>query len=280
MSSIVPTVMPTVMPMSIEPSDEEESVQDYDFVKQIGSGSTCDVFFAKYKPQDMPVAIKVIPLHKRSKNKLNQEINAMIDMQNTRCSIQLYTTFRDKYFFYIVMEYIEGEDLHTYLSHRKSLALNQLRYIIACLTDAIDEIHQLAYIHRDIKPENIIISLEGIIKICDFGMSTKLSSNYERAYTVCGTRGYIAPEIFTKNGYNQKVDIWAFGMVIDEILDLAIDKEGDNKYSYDLLIDLIEKMLDPNCETRIDIIKAKDHDFFDGINWIHIRNLTYTSPLL
>jgi serine/threonine protein kinase len=74
-------------------------------------------------------------------------------------------------------------------------------------------------LYRDLKPENILIDENGHIKLIDFGFSKKLKNiKKDRAFTNCGTPGYLAPEVVTGQGYSYKADIWSIGILICEMI--------------------------------------------------------------
>ena len=68
--------------------------------------------------------------------------------------------------------------------------------------------------HRDIKLENIFLNKDYNVKIGDFGLADSINSSLERLYLELGTSSYMAPEIFTKNGYRFEIDVWSLGNVL------------------------------------------------------------------
>jgi serine/threonine protein kinase len=72
-------------------------------------------------------------------------------------------------------------------------------------------------IHRDIKSDNILINKSGVLKICDFGLSALLTREQNNRATQIGTPHWTAPEIIYGEPYNQKVDIWSFGIFCYEL---------------------------------------------------------------
>jgi len=100
------------------------------------------------------------------------------------------------------------------------------------IANGIKYLNQLGIVYRDLKPSNIMITKQnnfGIIKIADFGIS-KIISPTERTKDGVGTLAYISPEILKRTPYNQKVDIWAMGVILYQILSdtLPFTRENDN----------------------------------------------------
>lgn len=148
-------------------------------------------------------------------------------------------------------------------------------------------------LYRDLKPENILIDAEGHVKLIDFGFAKQMSNfQKDRAYTNCGTPGYVAPEVLTGQGYNYKADIWSLGILICEMIggftpfsakedygnnSVVLEKMRSNqihlpKNLNNLTRDLIKSILvfDPNQRFEIEDIKA--HKFFRGLDWSQIKS--------
>ena len=115
----------------------------------------------------------------------------------------------------IVMEWIDGCTLEEMLS-RKTIDKGLARKIICEVCDALDYIHSKQIIHRDLKPENILITHNGKnVKLIDFGLSD--TDSYNIFKTPAGTRIYASPEQQSGEGVDNRSDIWALGMIINEI---------------------------------------------------------------
>lgn len=82
---------------------------------------------------------------------------------------------------------------------------------------ALEQLHKHAIVYRDLKLENIMISGDGHIKLIDFGLS-KVIGQGGRTFTACGTADYLAPEVINNVGYGFGVDIWAFGIILCEMV--------------------------------------------------------------
>lgn len=130
--------------------------------------------------------------------------------------IKLLDTFENQDYIYIVMEWLKGGDLFTYLEKRSfKISEDRARSIIHSLAVALYYLHSYGIVHRDIKLDNILMTDESEnsdVKIVDFGLSKMIGPN-ELCNEPFGTFGYVAPEVLTKTPYDKKVDIWSLGVV-------------------------------------------------------------------
>jgi serine/threonine protein kinase len=95
----------------------------------------------------------------------------MIKNCDSKFLVKLHSTFQDRKYVYLVMEYVSGGDLLHLLIEEDIFTEEDTKFYIAELIVAIEEIHSRNFIHRDIKPDNILIDPSGHIKISDFGLS-------------------------------------------------------------------------------------------------------------
>ncbi|NXQ34802.1 PAK1 kinase, partial [Alaudala cheleensis] len=83
---------------------------------------------------------------------------------------------------------------------------------------ALNFLHANFVIHRDVKSENILLGMDGSVKLADFGLCAKMTSQQSRRSSMVGTAHWMAPEFVNKDSYGTKVDIWSLGIVVIEML--------------------------------------------------------------
>ncbi|HYC37473.1 MAG TPA: serine/threonine-protein kinase [Usitatibacter sp.] len=119
---------------------------------------------------------------------------------------------------YIVMEYVEGEELKRALSSGKRYPLIEVFEIMKHLLGALDHAHKQGVVHRDIKPANLMILPGPKVKIMDFGIARLESSNLTQVGTVVGTPTHMAPEQLMGVPADGRADLWASGVILYELL--------------------------------------------------------------
>ncbi len=171
-------------------------------------------------------------IERRQGSRAIAERNLLADAKSEWITDLRYS-FQDGENLYLAMEFLPGGDLMTRLIKQDIFSEAEARFYAAEMVMAVDQVHSLGYIHRDIKPDNILIDQSGHIKLTDFGLC-KFLLEYRpqrpvsppsadkpgrgRLYSTVGTPDYIAPEVFSKKGYTQAVDWWAFGVILFEML--------------------------------------------------------------
>lgn len=101
---------------------------------------------------------------------------------NSHWVVQLYYSFQDTSYLYLLMEFLPGGDLMTMLIKYDTFSEDVTRFYIGEIALAIEAVHRLGFIHRDIKPDNILIDKKGHIKLSDFGLSTGFQKMHDSAY--------------------------------------------------------------------------------------------------
>jgi len=122
---------------------------------------------------------------------------------------------------WVVMEYMSGGSLYDIVKLYFSgihMGENHVAYAIKQVLEALAFLHQRSRIHRDIKVDNILLDKDGSIKLADFGTAVQLTFQRLQRTTLAGTPYYMAPELIQRIPYKEKVDIWAVGITILELM--------------------------------------------------------------
>jgi serine/threonine protein kinase len=190
----------------IENSQIPKKIGKYEIVREIGKGAMGVV----YEGYDPIIRRKVAIKTARKDLSVSASIADEIFVRFTREAIMagqiqhpnvvtIYEMENEGELTYIVMEYIEGEDLKTLISKKKILPLEEILKIADATCSALHATHQHGIVHRDIKPSNILITKDGNIKLTDFGIARLPDSTLTEEGTLIGTPHYMSPEQFTRD---------------------------------------------------------------------------------
>ena len=119
---------------------------------------------------------------------------------------------------FIVMEYLKGEDLRDAIRGSRLGGMNDRLRIALHIADALEYVHERAIVHRDIKPENIHIDPNGRVKLMDFGIAKTADLSLTRTGMAMGTPYYMSPEQISGSRTSHLVDIYAYGLLLFELL--------------------------------------------------------------
>ncbi|KPA74557.1 putative serine/threonine-protein kinase [Leptomonas pyrrhocoris] len=134
----------------------------------------------------------------------------------------------------IVMEYADGGDLYKQIKARvasmKYFREHEVVFIFLQLCLALDHIHSNKMMHRDLKTANILLTTTGLVKLGDFGFSRQYEDSLSNAVgsTFCGTPYYLSPELWHRQPYSKKSEMWALGVVLYEVMALKRPFTGKN----------------------------------------------------
>ncbi|CAH2246230.1 jg3696 [Pararge aegeria aegeria] len=133
--------------------------------------------------------------------------------------VNMIEVFRRKRRFYLVFEYLDHTLLDELESSPGGLGEDTAKKHLYQLLKGIEYCHQNSIIHRDVKPENVLVSNNGIVKLCDLGFARALAAPGEPYTEYVATRWYRAPELLVaEHRYGPEVDIWAIGCLFAEML--------------------------------------------------------------
>jgi serine/threonine protein kinase len=254
-------------------------------LKQLGKGQYGRVFKAKYLPSNKIFAIKEIEKQKDNQNQeiaISREIKTMNSMSNIKHPniMEYFGCFIENNHYYLVLEYINGENLEIYRDKYQIMNQNMNQDLIILILKGIVNgllyLHSKKILHRDISPDNIMIDKDNNIKITDFGISRLFDLNNpsdcnEWEGTIVGKQYYCSQEMFQEYilgkkyaKYDFKTDIYSLGVTMFNLMtfkfpyDIDIDKKikirnnnniDPNIYNPDL-INIVMSMLEPNKNKR------------------------------
>lgn len=201
----------------------------YEIVSKIGAGGMSDVYKAKDHILGRFVAIKVLkPEFSEDRSfvaKFRTEAQSAAGLEHPNI-VNIYDVGSEEGLHYIVMEYVEGITLKTYIEKKGQLSFKEAVSIAIQVARGIEAAHNKQITHRDIKPQNIIISTEGKVKVTDFGIARAASSNTISS-DVMGSVHYSSPEQ-ARNGFvDGRSDIYSLGIVMYEMVTGRVPFDGD-----------------------------------------------------
>jgi len=256
---------------------------------------------AKSKRTNELVALKILIKSKIIESKLTthifNELNILSNLEHPSIISLLGTTHDDKYL-YLFLEFVPGGDMFTLLKAENKFSLDKAQFYAGQIVFVLDYLHSKNIVYRNLKPENILINKNGYIKITDFELSKEIK---DRTYTMCGTPGYLAPEIILNKGHGLSVDWWALGILLYEMIcgvDPFFDEdpmnvyknilEGKIQFSSDFdekSKSLIKHLLEPDLSKRYGNLKngvndIKNHVFFKNMYWDKLLRQEINAPFI
>lgn len=220
----------------------------YEVISKIGAGGMSDVYKAKDHVLGRFVAIKVLKPEFSEDvgfvSKFHTEAQSAAGLEHPNI-VNIYDVGSEDGLHYIVMEYIEGITLKTYIEKKGRLTFKEAVSIAIQVGRGIEAAHNKNIVHRDIKPQNIMISTEGKVKVMDFGIARAATSNTIHS-DVMGSVHYSSPEQ-ARNGFiDGKSDIYSLGIVMYEMVTGRVPFDGDTTVSI-AIQHLQEEMVPPSA---------------------------------
>jgi len=203
----------------------------YEIIEELGKGGMGRVYKAFDKETKEKIALKLIrpeiASNKKIIDRFQNELKTARKIAH-RHVCRMYDLGKDEDIRFITMEYVSGEDLKKSLVRIGPLIAKKAVLIGKQICQGLSEAHRLGIIHRDLKPHNIMIDEEGNTRIMDFGISIfQTSERITDSGVVVGTPKYFSPEQVEGKKLDQRSDIYAFGIILYEMVTGNVPFEGD-----------------------------------------------------
>lgn len=196
----------------------------YELTRRIGAGGIAEIYLGRQRSLDRPVAVKVLSARLLDDRDIRQRFERealIIARLNHPNIIHVIDRGEEGGRYYIVMEYIEGEDLKT-LVRSRSLSMAEKCDIVAQCLKALDYAHKNGVIHRDMKPANILVDRHLHVHVADFGIAQLVQQDHSEstgAAMIMGTPAYMSPEQkVSMAGLDRTTDVYSMGVVLYELI--------------------------------------------------------------
>ena len=287
-------------------SDDEESVQEsIDYMELIplcllGKGSFGEVYLVRQAHTNKDYALKVIRkaevLGKRLERYIMTEKRVLSYVKHPFIA-SMKAAFQTPENLLILMDYIPGGELSSYLNREKRFDEEKARLYICEILLALEALHSLHVAYRDLKPGNILLDSEGHTVLIDFGLAKEGMDTDVVTRSFCGSPAYLPPEILTKAGHTVRADWYQLGVLLYEMLTGAppyysqtrqamFDSIRKGQLTFPKHIspaakDLLAKLLARNpAERPSNAEEIKSLQFFAGVNWkdVYDRRVKMPAP--
>lgn len=236
----------------------------YDLNRVIGKGAMGLVYEGRDPNLDRRVAIKTILVENLTAEaiadyevRFKTEAKSAARLQHPNI-VSVYDSDRDGNIAYLVMEFIQGEDLKHHLDRGVRFQLDQSIAIVRDLLSALDYAHRQNVIHRDVKPANLLLEASGRVKLTDFGVARIQDSNEvtRTQGSIVGTLKYMAPEQVQGHPIDARTDLFAAGVVLYQLLTGRRPFDDDNDFA--IMHQIIGKDPEPPSHINPQLPKTLD----------------------
>ncbi|KAJ7202787.1 protein kinase C1 [Mycena pura] len=279
-------------------------LDDFNFLAVLGKGNFGKVMLAEEKKSNGLYAIKVLKkefiIDNDEVESTRSEKRVFLAAARERHPflLGLHSCFQTETRVYFVMEYVSGGDLMLHIQ-RKQFSLRQAKFYASEVLLALEYFHKNGIIYRDLKLDNILLTLDGHVKVADYGLCKEEMWYGNTTSTFCGTPEFMAPEILLEQRYGRAVDWWAFGVLTYEMLLGQSPFRGDDEDEiFDAILEdeplypitmprdavsILQKLLNRDPLRRLgagedDAEEIKRQPFFKDVNWDDVVNKRIPPP--
>lgn len=281
-------------------------LDDFNFLAVLGKGNFGKVMLAESKQLRKLYAIKVlkkdfiIEHDEVESTRSEKRVFLVANRERHPFLLNLYSCFQTENRVYFVMEYVSGGDLMWHIQ-KMLFTPRRAQFYAAEVLLALKYFHDNGVIYRDLKLDNILLTLEGHIKIADYGLCKEDMWYGKTTGTFCGTPEFMAPEILHEQRYGRAVDWWAFGVLLyqmllgkspfrgedeDEVFDAILNDEP--LYPIHMprdSVSILQQLLTRDPEKRLgsgprDAEEIMAHPYFRNINFDDIYHCRVAPPFI
>jgi len=194
----------------------------YKFLRQLGKGGMSTVYLAEHMLMNRKVAVKVLPQNRVEDStyleRFRIEARAAAKLDDPHI-VRAFDIDNEGKTHYLVMEYVEGQDLHLLVKDVGRLDYNTAADYIVQVARGLDHAHEMGLVHRDIKPANCLLDKNGVVKLLDMGLARlvgdEASLTMDNNENVLGTADYLAPEqALNSHKADRRADIYSLGCTL------------------------------------------------------------------
>lgn len=204
----------------------------YEILEQLGGGGMAVVYKARDNFLNRLVTVKVLRPEFVSDfdfvRRFRREAQAVARLSHSNI-VNIHDVGQENETQYLVMEYVDGDNLKNFIKNNPALPLHQIINIVNQICDALQHAHENKIVHRDVKPQNILLTKDGRVKLTDFGIAYEATSGtIANTDTVLGSVHYISPEQAKGEIPGAQSDIYSLGVVLYEMLTGQLPFTGDS----------------------------------------------------
>ncbi|QRW20251.1 protein kinase C [Rhizoctonia solani] len=286
------------------PKKRSIGLNDFNFLAVLGKGNFGKVMLAEEKKTNSLYAIKVLKKEfvidhdEVESTRSEKRVFLAAARERHPFLLGLHSCFQTETRIYFVMEYVSGGDLMLHIQ-RKQFSLRQAKFYACEVLLALEYFHSQGIIYRDLKLDNILLTLDGHVKVADYGLCKENMEYGQTTSTFCGTPEFMAPEILLEQRYGRAVDWWAFGVLTYEMLLGQSPFRGDDEDEiFDAILEdeplypitmprdavsILQRLLTRDPSKRLgsgptDAEEIKAHPFFNTVNFDDVLNKRIPPP--
>ena len=257
------------------------ALEDYELGEVLGSGGFGHVRAARDVCTGVRVAVKIVDKRKMAEAGITDRIMNEVRLHSRLAHpavVKLLHWFEDAASVYLVLERCATE-LQEHIRTRQYLEEDEAARLFTQLVQGLYYLHTQGIIHRDLKLSNLLLTVDGDLKIADFGLAVQLETGDAMRNTFCGTPNYIAPEIVARKSHGLTADLWSLGVMLftfltgsppfeTEEVDATLRKVALAEYAFPdgdgvspAAKDLIEQLLQKEPTRRLGLLSVLHHPF-------------------